>query len=393
MRKGMRILAGVCALVLTAAVTAGTMVHFGRLREQQRILREKQQTLQHLIRWEKDWILRNQLPDGAICYGPWDPLKEGQSVVPYFSNLAVLGLLSGPVTYEDILGAQAYISWYLDHLNTPETDPANGDGTIWDHVTALENGVISTVSTGKADSVDSYAATFLAAAGQLTEVWSSELLEQRSQDLFRVIDALLRTISQDGLSQVSMTNETHYLMDNCEVYAGLLGAEKLLGQLEPEGDRLLRVVNARKDLALALETELWSERMGCYYVGSLGDNPVDPQEGSFYPHDTAQLFPICWGLIEPESPRAQMLYDRFCNLWVWQELEHMETGESHFYWCMLAYAAAKMGDGQRLGTFLETYYGRIQQEGRGYPLYIGETGWMAMCLSAWEEALAEPPET
>ena len=116
-------------------------------------------------------------------------------MTPYFSGLAALGLLSGSVTQEQLQGAERFLLWYLDHLNTAQEDPINGDGTVFDQLAIREGETIRVEpKVGRYDSVDSYAAILLLLADRYGQVAGPSLLEARRADLLRVLDALLRTL-------------------------------------------------------------------------------------------------------------------------------------------------------------------------------------------------------
>ena len=125
-----------------------------------------------------DWLIDQQYTDSAHPgYGAikihHDPghidTVAAQSywhVVPYFSNLAVAGLLQSPVS-DKLHVAEHWIDWYLDHLD-PSSTPS---GVVLDHWYLSDGSGETTCPTGidsllcdYDDASDSYAATFLGAA-------------------------------------------------------------------------------------------------------------------------------------------------------------------------------------------------------------------------------------
>ena len=378
------------AVTLFSAALSAAVTSFGiRNLEMERERRDKYEQFSAMAKLEKSWILSCQLPDGAILHEPFASKRTG-ILVPYFSNQAAIGLLSGPVSKEAADGARAYISWYLDHLNTEKDDPVNGDGTIYDYRLTEEDGTVRLESKDSADSVDAYSATFLILASRYAERLGTKLLSERWEDVVRVIHAMLRTIDENGLSRVSLENETNYLMDNCEVYGGLLAADTLLGHFEPEGELRDRVREAAGQLREQVQSTLWNPKTGSYYVGSLGGRAISADETDFYPDATCQLFPIVYGLLDPRGEQAAELYGDFCDHWDWEHMEHYYSEESDFYWCMLSYVAVVMGDEPRLENFLTEYYRNLLNNGRTHPFYVGEAGWMAMSFGALEELYAAP---
>jgi hypothetical protein len=104
---------------------------------------------QQNINLTSQWLVNNStLPDGAILY-------TSSEIVPYYSNLAALGLVKDPTRYGHI---KLWMDWYLNHLNWP--DKWGLYGTVYDYNVSGS----TETSTGNADSTDSYAGTFLSLA-------------------------------------------------------------------------------------------------------------------------------------------------------------------------------------------------------------------------------------
>lgn len=59
-----------------------------------------------------------------------DVYNGGYKVMPYFSNLAALGLLER-AQYAPVV--KKYMDWYFSHLNTSETDYNKVSGTVYDY--------------------------------------------------------------------------------------------------------------------------------------------------------------------------------------------------------------------------------------------------------------------
>lgn len=378
------VLAGLLGLILLAAAWWG----FQRWREAQERWLQRAEEYRIFAQEEKEWILSCQTDGGLILLREWEKehTQEEQTVVPYFSSIAALGLLSGTVTEEQAEGARRYQLWYLDHLNSEDDDPVNGSGTIYDYRAIRDGRTIRVESAGSCDSVDSYAALFLILADRYASVADQTVLQERSGDIVLVIDALMRTIDESGLSYAKAEYPVQYLMDNSEVYAGLCAAAEILEVIEPGGERLERVKGASRDLLSAMERILWNQEKQWYEVGAK-DGEVLESDGwsEFYPDSVSQLFPACFGVLEPSSERGTQLYESFSQTWEWETLEHRREEVSDFYWCVAGYAAALQGDSPRLDTFMERYRLALEQEGREYPLYTGEAGWMAMACGHMEE--------
>jgi len=104
---------------------------------------------------------------------------------------------------------ERYPDWYLAHLNS--------NGTIHDF--HIINDLL--VSTGKADSTDSYAATYLSLVnGLLKSGGDPAWIKANMQKLKRVEGAILAVTDSDGLTWAKPYYPYKLLMDNCKVYRG-----------------------------------------------------------------------------------------------------------------------------------------------------------------------------
>ena len=381
-------------ILLLLVVIVGAVVIGG----QQKAYAARADHYRALAAAEKDWILDCQTDSGLILYKQWsqDTEEEEQKVVPYFSSIAAWGLLSGTVTEEQVAGAGRYIHWYLDHLNTDESDPINGDGTIYDYRVHREGEEIGEESTGEYDSVDSYAALFLILAERYAAVGGADEIVRRIDDLGRVVDALMRTLDENGLSWVKADYLVQYTMDNTEVYLGLRKGADLLRQLAPALEDIDRarclhraetLDEAADRLASAFDSLLWNEEKQGYEIGLMeGEKTLESELWrEFYPDSVVQLFPSALGLIDADDPRSDQLYQAFCDHWDWETMAHQREGDTTFYWCVTVYAAAILEDEERVDTFLASYRQILTEEGRGYPLYTGDAGWVALACGQMEE--------
>ena len=212
---------------------------------------------------ETAWIASLQLENGAI---PMTSSKTGEvSVNPYFSDIAALALLDNFEKYAE--NVKAYMNWHFSHLNTSKDDYNGIDGTIYDYIVTLEDGVIvNEASKGSYDSTDSYAATFLAVLEKYYEkTGDSDYIYSNSSDILRVIDAMFASFDR-GLTYAKPDYQVKYLMDNCEVYNGMLAAITLLGVMEDSFNVSIvmkKCENALQWLEVQLEKKLWkSLRIG-----------------------------------------------------------------------------------------------------------------------------------
>ena len=377
------------ALLLLSGAAGGLYYH--QMGPRKQALFERAAYYRELAAGEAAWLSSIQLENGAI---PFRGETHGEaSITPYFSDIAAWGLLEGG----EYRAVRDYIQWHMAHLNDVVSDYSGIAGTIYDYTIEVDDGkVVSEKSERHYDSVDSYAATFLILISEYCQRTGDEALFRQYQDqVLLVLGAMERTIDRDGLSFTKPDYLVKYLMDNAEVYAALGCMESLLERYPvPDGKRILtRLRQRRTSLNERLEALLWNQGERRYETGADAKGKTLAVGGwqEFYPDATAQLFPILFGLLEPASQRAQEIYQRFCREHAWQEMEHYATGNASFYWGLVAYAGAKMGDEERVYQYME-YYRRCVLPDRDYPLYCGDAGWIILAcgeMARWCETEME----
>jgi hypothetical protein len=171
-------------------------------------------------------------------------------------------------------------------------------------------------------------------------------------------------------------------MDNCEVYEGALAAAELFENVLCAYDDSLKSVQKKcadfaVNIAQTIEDELWMPRAGHYKVGIYRyfDIPSDLfRWRKYYPCATAQLFPIIHGLIAPNTERANMLYDRFCEEYDWANFRYDDI----FYWGANLQAAVVMNDIEQVVVYMTNYAELIDTH--DYPLYNADAA--RVCLAA-----------
>ena len=334
---------------------------------------------------EAAWLASLQAENGALLMTGG---SSGQFTMnPYFADFAALALLgAGESYYENV---RRYMDWHFAHLNTAETDYNGVDGTIYDYTVTLSYGKvvsekININADGKKsyDSTDSYAATFLCVVAKYYEKTGDlAYLMANSQDLRRLLNPIRQTM-HTGLTFAKPDYRIKYLMDNCEVYEGLVAAEKLYTALGLT-ELCAEATELKQQVYDTIEEHMWMEEEGYYEValGVNNDSAYAFTWTNFYPCATAQLFPIYCGLLEPTDARSIHLYNKFNEYFstgerkaTWEEMSTPDT----FYWGALAYVAALMGDNARLETYMTLYLKVMNRH--AYPLYNADAA--RVCMAA-----------
>lgn len=342
---------------------------------------------QNLIQQESAWLLTLQLENGAIGMTNDTSLRK---INPYFAEITCLALLDSGNVYAPQV--KNYMDWHFAHLNTAATDRSGVDGTIYDYlITAgANNAVVSeTVSTDSQgvkqyDSTDSYAALFLSVLWRYyEETGNASYLTSHASDIGRIVGVIFATM-YNGLTQATPDHNVQYLMDNAEVYEGLGSAAKIYEQVlipfyaagtnerTAAEAKLSQITSGRSQIASKVESVLWKESGG-YYVSSCTYSlfPAAFSWSQFYPSATCQAFAITCGLIPADGERAKRIWNNFNSYWStgqsdhsWESLDIPDT----FYWGVLPYAAALVGDVGRVNMYMNAYAAGPGAT-HAYPLY------------------------
>lgn len=260
--------------------------------------------------------------DGAIKKYP----DQGW-IMPYFANFAARAMLEDPQNYPLV---KRYLNWYLLNLEK--------SGIILDY--HYDDQLL--FRTAKPDSEDSYAGTYLSLVNLYHErTRQTDWVRENLPQLKRIAGVIVKLIDRDGLTFALADYKVKYLMDNCEAYRGLKDFALLLHSI---GDQDTGYYQAKANvIAAGIERNLWNQRAGCYHASKTGwfKNRINP--GKFYPDATCQVFPVLFGLIAPDSKRADNLYRIFNNF----QPDWVNIQPPDFPWMLLGYYACLQGDFNR----------------------------------------------
>lgn len=380
--KSNRLLIGACCLLAVSACacspdngstapTGGTNISKNP---------EKELIYTSVAESQEAYIRSLQTSTGALNYTP-----GGSRLCAYFSNYAAIGLLTRPgVTNEKIV--KEYMDWYISKLNgnvNPRTGAAEIPGSVYDY--QISNG--EEITNGTYDSVDSYAATFLILAEKLMNISleNENWLKQRSEKLNLVASAMIACIDSPGvkvpedfspddndyLSVASYSYPAKYLMDNCEVNRGLLAAKRLQdkGVITDSVDYQLYM----KKNAQGIESQLWNN--GTYkWIDQAGSKT---NWNNFYADAVAQLTPVMMGIINANDSRAKNLWDEFNNHYgQWSS----GYNYSDFPWVFICFAAASMGDADRVEEYVKHIYSFTSKNMQKKNWYSSEAGELLIAI-------------
>lgn len=234
----------------------------------------------------------------------FSPAYAYRRVVPYEVNLYGIYILRHRLNWQHV---QRYIWWYLDHLNYP--DKYGLTGSMYDF--SLDDRGRRT-SAEAYDSADSYAATFLILLHEYyRRTGSRQLFLVSRKKIKDVADLLILLKDHDGLTRALPDRDSKYLMDNCEVYAGLKAYVALCRALDWPIPRLYS--DAVREVRQGVWTRFYDAPTGMFHW-AVDDRIKHVSDWNrFYPDAFAQLFPIVYGLLDPASQKAQQIWATFCR--------------------------------------------------------------------------------
>lgn len=302
------------------------------------------------------YLIALQMASGAFK----DNEASNSRICGYFANISCRALLKKP-TAENVAAVKKYMSWYMTKLNgatNPYTGKPEIPGSVYDYYAPGET------TNGTYDSVDSYAATFLTLAKELAELSAAEKawvagyasqLNLIGSAMEKCIDNLENNVpttfgpdDNDGLSVDSYVHGAKYTMDNAEVNEGLksmvwLQNNVLGGSQAGHFQKLLDANSA------AIESQLWR---GTQYNwndnGSTG--PSISKWTTFYADATCQLYPGLFGVIEPLSTRAKLLYSTFNAYYPAWSNGTVYSGA--YPWALVCYSAAMLNDKAKVDEYI-----------------------------------------
>ncbi|MGI9952423.1 hypothetical protein V3F56_08675 [Moorellaceae bacterium AZ2] len=322
--------------------------------------------MERMLAEEAGWILAgHQLPSGAIVTRyPGRP-----RIVPYFAHLALYGVVATG-NYGDRV--RAYLEWYVAHLERP--DRFGLYGTVYDYTVTADGREIPEEGY---DSSDSYAATFLSLVWRYYQATGDKAwVEAHRGELEMVAGAMLATEQKDGLTLARPDWPVKYLMDNCEVYQGLKDYAVLQEEVWEDGGRADFYRQKALKLAESIQRKMWVGEGFSPAIYSWGLRRR-PNWKRWYPDALAQLFPLICGVLERTSPQARQIYRSFLrNYPSW----HLVSSPTAFTSPLVAWAAALMGDEERLSTYFREIREKVIAAGRPWPWHAAESGVLAVAL-------------
>jgi hypothetical protein len=335
-----------------------------------------------LTRSVSDELLHDDiLSDGAIIttYG------RSHVINPYFGNLVAQSFMHIPGGADAV---EAWMQWYLRHLNMPDAEGVYG--TIDDY-TVDEEAVES--SQHRADSTDAYAATFLTLARSLYETGDAgkrTFVRGLKYQLDVIGGVMIKEQQPDGLTWAKSSYRVAYLLDNCEVYRGLEDLSVLMNSAFHDPKAAFFYAQHADSVKQGINTKLWDADQNRYLIAEFASGEKDSAVADkWYPDTYAQLFPVTEGVLQPSDPRAVRLYAALNHAFPqWSSPAGHVSGPIG----AIGYAAALMGDTTRAKQAVAALDSARSQRRAESSGTIAERAWLVRVCGALAESPAAKPK-
>ncbi len=225
-------------------------------------------------------------------------------VNPYMVNIRAIYLLNKSTHTKEI---RDYIIWYFDHTNYP--DKSELTGTIYDYFVTCKG---EEISTKRYDSVDAYAGNFLYLLHKYYEKTKDKEIIQKNKEKIEDIVYLIEFLQdEDGLTKVMPGDNTKYLMDNSEAFAGVKAfnalSKEMGWELKPE---YIDLESSIKDAIINL---LYNKNKKIFYWGFAEKKPYHSSWDKFYPDAFAQIFPVLFDVLDKNPELGNLLWKEFTD--------------------------------------------------------------------------------
>lgn len=232
-------------------------------------------------------------------------VRPGRSYVSgYFGTLVSDALVRTGVRGDIALN---WMRWYIANAH----GSGSGIDGVPDDVDVLRHNV---VSRGRPDSTDAYGAMFLMLARDAYSSGDPALrafvLSHRA-DLIRIMDSSLATLAPIGLTISRPGHEVYYTLDNVQVYRGLRDAAALFREAFHDEATANRYDATAATVLAAIQVNLFDDATQTFRAYAFPGHPGPVADLSkAYPDALAQILPIYYGVVPPQSPLAASLVAR-----------------------------------------------------------------------------------
>ncbi len=352
-----------------------------------------------------DWIIQLQYTDPNLSsYGAFrlhhtpgyiDPnYNLYYRVVPYFNHTAVLGLLETD-TAGKLEVAEAWISWYLDHMDMDAPIP----GVVYDHWYLADGTGETTAPEGidpayvdYEDSADAYAALFLEVVyAYYKEGGSLDFLNtQGYKEKFQMIGDVMLALQDpaDGLTWAKEGWPVKYLMCNVEVYSGLRAMQRLMADVFNDNALSQTYEMAGDAVKAGIKNEFYDKDTGLYNWAIYSDGFVESADlNMWYPGSVHLAWPLLFELENPKNKKSVYQMIALNESWDGEPNPDWTSSiidEFGFMWPAIGYASLLAGDVDSAQAQMDFILGTKLPD-FPWPFTIDDAGWLLRTLGALED--------
>lgn len=319
---------------------------------------------------QEDYIVGKQTASGSLR-GPTDDLLQ-----PYFSNWAAMGLAAANTARSrEALGN--FISWFLAHQNTAETDPYGIPGTvnIWNYDAATD----TETDTGTTSATDAQSTVPLITAYQAFKTGDRDLqhLVMENLDKYDLMGQVTTKPDHgvrepDGLCWARPVLKMKYVQDNAVVQLGLANLAWLMRR-GGRGQRGAFYAAKAEETRQAILKVLWDEEYANWAWGHGATllKRSDPHK-IFMPDAWCQYWQVQMEVTKPQDRRSKLAWAAFVDAhprWMEHDIDN------NFAHTEMAVSAVRMGEPENAIAHLQTSREKYAGDNWSTPQwYHGEAG-------------------
>ena len=312
-------------------------------------------------------------------------------VRPYFVNVGLTSLLESKgsdLSAQQVQRVGQWIQWYLNNTAS--------DGTILDPW-YRNDGSVGSLNTSPSDADDSNGTTFaslvldfIQAGGHVSVLQTSGNKER----LESILDQVLTLQQADGLTWAKQDYHVKFMMDNCEVFAGIQAMGYLEESIYGDVERSNVYFAAAERVRSGILSQLHNSETGLFRIAlAEGGATTEFDANHWYP-SFGILWPTLHGVLTPSLAQTVISSNQINNInqtwngsqfpdWTMTDLE-ASNGKPGYLATPVGYAAVLSGRSKEGFAFADFAYNYTFQSGERNTqrlFTISDAGWLIRTLT------------
>ncbi|MCC3376576.1 hypothetical protein [Cohnella sp. REN36] len=311
------------------------------------------------------WIADRQLDNGALTSD-----ATGRQIKPAQANVGARGLL---LRAETVPNVQRYLDWYTTHWNWGDRYGIYGSIDEF----RLNEATGQWASEGGYESASPTIGTFITLLRRNFEKTGRFGLSQSNLDLLTGGIGIMRSQDADGLMWKLPDEPIKLLRANALTYQGMTDSVWLFRHYFEASGPADYFAGFADSLRNGIQTRLWNDAAGAYDLSVNGRGEIQAADWSKPEDAVAQLSPVYSGVISADSEKARTLYAKFN-----QAQPAWASDGSLGGFAPAAYAAALMGDQQRVTAYLGRLVTTVKRAGFPDGWTVEQAGYAMLAADA-----------